>query len=312
MSLIDPEYFGCASKLSYPETVRLAALNSTAQRGDYGISEFSGRITASVDRVFMCADDPALFASIAINHAINDTNVSLASPRHVMISFEFDQNSTAECREDITKAFRDELGRRSIQLGKCHSSISAGRTSVTISIVAEDPFLHRPKAAAGAVIISRPIGLFKLYYLMQCGEIDCDFSAVSSLMQPFSPPQNASAFSDLSDVSGHGLAGTLAALADRNGIDIHVTLNASHAAHPEVLAKPLPCLQNFIGDFASPLFSIDESSWPLAGLMETAGPIVGLLNDSQELPADPFGLGPAYVIGNFELGTGRVSIQWQQ
>ena len=118
----------------------------------------------------MCAEDPAVFASIALNHALNDTNVSLATPRHVMIGFEFDMLPTPASRAKITRAFCSEVTRRSMALGKCHSSMSSGRTAVTLAVLATNPVDTRPPASEGSRIIGEHVPRSLLTSAVERGE----------------------------------------------------------------------------------------------------------------------------------------------
>lgn len=307
--LIDPEFFGCGNKVDYFDTLSLAQLGGDQTKGDY--SEVFGLRSAafSIDKVYQCAQDNSTFAAIALNHALNDVLVSSAAPIQAGIAFEFAANLTSDARQELVTAFRRELDRRNIQLGKCHSSLSEV-TSVTIAVIATNPRIDRQRASQGDVTLSRAIGHFKMHYLMETGQIGPVVTSTELLTNPFSSAFADSEFSDVTDVSGHGLAGSLHSLATRNSIDIDVILSPHLAAHPYVFEMPNACLLNDFHAFEIEGIDIDIESWRIAGLMETAGPMVGIVNRENKVDQEE-SCWPK-VIGHFSSGKGKLTIKWEE
>ena len=305
--LADPEFFGCGNKVGYFDTLPLAALGGDSTKGDY--SEFIGfeRGALSIDKVYQCSKDPAVFAAISLNHVLNDVLVSSASPVQVGIAFDFASDLDLRSRSELVSAFSSELSRRKIQLGKCHSSLS-DLTSVTIAVVAANPVCEALAPTQGDVVLSRAIGHFKMHYLHETGQIDVANASTPLIVSPFSPLSLRDKFSDVADVSGHGIAGSLHSLALRNSIDIEVVLSPNIAAHPLVLELPNPCLLNDYSAFQVEGLEIEIDSWRLAGLSETAGPLVGLIN--RESVSQRGEGGWPKTIGHFRPGDGKLTIKW--
>ena len=309
--MIDPDYFGCSSKLSYAELRRVnEEVLPKSVGADFSSLNCEGTTVLSIDRVHRCADDLSLFAKIAVGHVLGDILCAPAIPLHALVAFEFGIDLASSGREELSSAVAAQLRARGIELGKCHSSLGGGATAVTIAIVAAKSAQHLREVREGALILSRGLGLFKLQYLREIGTLEDRAIDLSALGEAPSRSFLELPWVAASDVSGHGLAATLLSLAKRYSLDLDVPLSSRCAASPEVLTNPVECLGNPLSDFDGLDLFVEKGAWPLAGLRETAGPLLALLNDEEGLaPLDLIGAVP---IGRYRRGSGRVHISWEE
>lgn len=306
--VIDPEFFGCSAKLSFDETCRLAEV-ARAGASDFSFVDVDRRATLSVDRVNRCAKDWLTFAKIALNHAVGDVEVAMARPLQVLLSYEFGPDVSGTDKLDATRAFASVLNERGISLGKCHSAIGSGPTAVTITVIATSTRLTPSALQNGAIFLNRPIGAFKLHYMNEMGIWSGDLSLLQPLVRRDIYDIKLGVWEGLSDVSGHGLAGSLLNVARQNEIDIDISLGRHLLAADAVLEVPIECLQNKIVDYVEQQLFVDEMAWSIAGLKETAGPILGFANTELAVD-DPFGTGELLHLGSYQPGSGRVTISW--
>jgi hypothetical protein len=212
--MIDPSYFGCSAKLSFDQTSLLAGQSGSLFAAcDFSTLDVSTGLALSIDKVNRCAKDWDIFASIAINHVLGDVECAGARPIQALVSYEFGVDIKPDEGEAFCKAFAAVFAGRGVQLGKCHSSIGLGPSSVTIAIVAADPRARPPLPLTGRVVLSREVGLFKAHYLSEMGILRLPDKQLAELTQPRTEQLLSLECYDMSDVSGHGLAGSLASLA---------------------------------------------------------------------------------------------------
>jgi hypothetical protein len=312
-SLIEPDFFGCSGKLSFAETRQLdKAAGRGRVGGDYGETACDGTIVSSIDRVHRCARDWERFAKIALNHAFGDVTCAGSEPIEVMLSFEFGldaegEDAHAACSTACSTAFSQELSRRGIALGKCHSSRTMGVTAVTIATLASRPSRGRSTLSAGSIYLSRPIGASKLLYLTEMGIQVNDGGALALLERPGDERFRSLPWDLVTDVSGHGLLGAVLSAALSRQVDIDLRLSFEHAIADAVLSEPVECLQNPESSYGVPLAGTDPSARLIATLRETAGPLLGFIEDGSDIAGIE---SMAVWVGTYRIGTGAVEVSW--
>ena len=309
--MIDPDFFGCSGKLSYEETRSLVAgVGRKTPGGDFSELASEGTVVTSIDRVHRCADDWDRFARIALNHAIGDVACAGAMPVQVMLSFEFGVDADDSEHAACSNAFARELAARNISLGKCHSSRSLGLTAVTIATLATSPVRLRPQLCEGSLYLSRPLGAFKLHFLADMGAPIVANEALTLLEYPGDEAFHLVRWSLVTDVSGHGLLGAVAQVAETYGLEVDLRLSADHAISPEIFERPVDCLQNSMASYGIPLGDWDVPAVTLATLRETAGPFLGFAEDDPEggSPTDRVGLR----VGSYRRGEWKVGGAWSE
>ena len=311
--LIDPDHFGCSSKLNYEETARYGRIgrNSATALADYSLIAGNPPLALSIDRLSRCATDWLVFAQIALNHVLADIEVGFATPEQVLIAYEFGPDAPDPADRGLAvAAFRAAVDGRELTLGKCHSSIGEGPTAVTIAVVGHVTSGAFTEMSSGTVLIERPIGYFKLHYMAEMGLDDRLIGFTRALAGVPSRTFLEKGWAALCDVSGHGLLGSLLSLAERASIDIRIIASPALAADPRVLSIPVGCLENPRTSYDDGRVTIDERAWPLVSVRETAGPIVGLCEGAGPF-GDAFDTGRTCVIGTYARGTGRLSVSWR-
>lgn len=311
--ILDPAQYGCSSKLPLIEILNLAQVaGDTEPEGDFSVTLQGGPYAHSIDKIFKCASSWEVFAEIALNHAFGDILAAGATPLHVMLGFEFGADAGTKDRENASVAFFKAANARSVQVGKCHSSIGLGPTAVTIAVCANNVALEKEAPTEGLIFLSRPLGAFKMHFLADMGINNC--SAATELLVDRSPKifPRCAKWSALSDVSGDGLAGTLLSMATRYGLDARVKLGSSVVFAPEVLNLEVSCLINPETSYKNlPIVVPSPKAWDLVRLRETAGPLVGLLNKNYVSPEELESSG-ALVLGTYVKGTGKVGVEWRE
>lgn len=307
--MIDPDYFGCSSKLGFSETKLIAdAVKKSSPGGDFSLIDTQPRLALSIDRISRCSSDWSVFANVALSHAENDVLCARAEPRYVLFAFEFGPDAGESDRLRAAHAFAQEAERRGLSLGKCHSAIGLGPTAVTITVIGDGakPAVTAPNT--GKIYISGPLGFSKLQYLAELGILDsvCCGQAASHRRSFV----NACDWSLLSDVSGHGLAGSLLHIASDHILDITVNLTSANIAADEVVSVEAGCLLNTRSSFDRQSLACDDRAWAVAGLKETAGPIIGLLDDRMHDDLSII-MRNSINVGSFKLGTGKVNLSWK-
>ena len=307
--MIDPPYFGCSSKLSFDETLRLS---SNVFRGDYSILPGNPAICLSIDRINRCSRDWRTFADIALNHAVGDVEVGNAIPVQILIAFEFGPDAdTEEDRAAASLAFQNAADLRGITIGKRHSTIGYGPTAATIAVLGKRPPSHELLALppTGAVFLSRPLGFFMMHYMFEMGT-STDERYTSELRLPRSKGAITQNCLRVTDVSGHGLAGALADLASRDNLDISVELDLPRIAAAEVAHLPIGCLINPPEEYPPSIVFHSSVAAELGGLRETYGPLLALGYEDSRLP--PLCDVGTIRIGSFRAGQGKVDIGWRE
>lgn len=306
--LICPDFFGCSGKLSYRETRRLASAAAPGKGGgDFSCLAAEGVIVSSIDRVHRCAADWHQFARIAINHAFGDVICAGATPVQAMISFEFgidvDDNDANLCSE----AFARELETRGVALGKCHSCRTESATAVTIATLGSNPSRLEPKLHTGNIYLSRKIGALKAKYLTEIGAQISDPDIPQLLEGPRDESFHDVPWTLLTDVSGHGLLGSVGQVAQRYDLEISLELGPDDAILPEMLSRPVECLQNPLDTYDMSLENIHPAAEMLVTLRETAGPFIGFI----EYPVGD-GDNAGILIGRYRQGEAGVQVSWRQ
>ena len=307
--MIDPDFFGCSGKLPYDETRRLAEAAGNGVCGDFAHVACDGAMVASIDRIHRCARDWDVFARIALDHAFGDVLCAGADPVQAMLSFEFGLDADEADRMTCSAAFARELAVRGVQLGKCHSGLSAGVTAVTIAVLAARATRFGSVPKKGSLFLSRPIGALKLLYLSELG-ISVDHKGQARLPGRSGDGGFSKApWALVIDVSGHGLLGAIAQAATEHRLSVDLALSNAHAASPEVLAVSVECLQNTPDSYDLPLHRFDPRAVALATLRETAGPFVGFLEEGLEV--DPHAI-QGIRLGRYAAGDGRIGLTWTE
>jgi len=311
--ILDPSQYGCSSKLPFNETLGLSRTNvGDMSRGDYSISLQTGPYAHSIDRVFRCAEDWQVFADIAVNHAFGDVLVAGSMPLHAMFAFEFGPEADEAARREATSAFFKAAEGRSVQVGKCHSSVGPAPTSVTIAVCGTGPSIDAALPTEGIIYLSRPLGAFKMHFLREMGVTDSATATDVLTGRAYSRFCRSTPWAALSDVSGDGLAGAILSIAARSGIDAFITLGSTTAFAPDVLNVEVECLINPEKVYRDQPIEVSSTSASLLmRLKETAGPFIGLLNTDQITPAQLERQG-ALVLGSYSKGTGKVRVEWQE
>lgn len=306
--MIDPDFFGCSSKLSFEETFLLASANGV-QSGASDFSELTseGRIVTSIDRIHRCAKDWNKFACIALNHSFADVRCAGAVPIQVMLSFEFGMHVTSIERAECSDAFGRELAKRGIALGKCHSGHGSGATAVTVATLAQAPLRPSFELEKGHIYLSHPIGAFKLHYLAEMGFDDVTTQKIDLTENRLDTKFSKWPWNLLTDVSGHGLMGAISHVAAAHNLSVSLALSRKHAMSPEVFTIPVKCLQNSLSSYGIDMSKFDEKAKTLLTLRETAGPFLGFIEDTF-LEDNP----PGLILGRYNKGNEKVDITWKK
>lgn len=308
--LICPDYFGCSGKLSFGETRRLALAVGHDEAGDdFSSISAVGEIVSSIDRVHRCAKEWDRFARIAFNHAFGDVICAGATPVQAMLSFEFGVDTSAEERASCSQAFVQELAERGVALGKCHSSLTDGVTAVTIATLASQPSRLTSNLGSGSIYLSRPIGALKIHYLAELGALP-DENGVSKLLEyPENGPFLSVPWTLLTDVSGHGLLGAAAQVAERCQLAIKLELSPALAIAPEVLSLSVECLQNAMPSYGIPVEALPPEAEIIATLRETAGPFLGFVEEGAIIDLSAVA---GLRVGRYSCGEVRVAVSWNE
>lgn len=261
----------------------------------------------SIDRVHRCADEWGAFARIALNHVLGDIICGGAEPIQAMISYEFGVDASAEDRAKCSDAFAEELERRGIALGKCHSALNDGVSAVTIAVLGRNNKVRRRNLSQGSIFLSRPLGAFKLHYLKQLGrEIS------------FPNPQQILEFEDhrtflqkpwdmVTDVSGHGLLGAADSVGKAHKLALHLQFSKEIALSPEVMSEAVDCLENPVDSYGIPIECENEEALSIAMLRETAGPMLGFMETQHLSACDLTGF---VKVGEYGAGAPGTKLSW--
>ena len=306
--MIEPDFFGCSGKLPYDETRHLADSGRPGSPGDFSQLVGEGVMISSIDRVHRCAKDWSSFARIALNHAFGDVICAGARPVQAMLSFEFGLDAPEVEHAKCSAAFARELTTRGVALGKCHSGRTVGVTAVTIATLGTRPQRLQSDLSQGVIYLSRPIGALKLLYLSEMGiEVDaCD--ALRSMEWPRDDAFHAVPWELVTDVSGHGLLGAAAQIAERENVRIDLDLSPRHACSADVLSVPVLCLQNPLFSYGLSLEPLVDAAETLLTLRETAGPFLGFAEDGSDAANAAKGIGVP--LGHYRRGPGGIAVTW--
>jgi hypothetical protein len=312
--IIDPDGFGCSSKLTFAETVDLATIaKGSMYLTDFDFIEISdAQVLMSTDQIFRCSSDWDIFADIAISHAVADVVVGGATPSSLSISFAFGPDTQINLTEDLqkierqlaTQAFHNSAKRMKLAVGKCHSVFTNDPTNVTISSlgIRQAAFSKIPKQ--GAMFLGDKIGSAKSLYMSEIGLIATDTVPVKqlrSISRPVATEQ--SAFH--TDVSGHGLAGAVLLACLQNGWDANLILDTDCTISTETVGYAVGCLQNSLDSYGSNFSCVDTDAETVCALRETSGPILSFVEGAQN---QDYGF-PC--VGYFTAGNGKVSASWR-
>lgn len=305
--MICPDFFGCSGKLTYRDTRKLASAASPNNVGrDFSSLTADGAIASSIDRVHRCAKDWDQFARIAINHAFGDVVCAGATPVQAMISFEFGIDVGDGEETLCSEAFARELAIRGVALGKCHSCRTETVTAVTIATLGANPTRLQAELETGHIYLSRKIGALKAKYLVEIGAEISAPEVPYLLEKPSDETFRGAGWTLLTDVSGHGMLGAVGQIAQAYNLKVELELGPDHAILPEVLLRPVECLQNSLNTYDVPLGSMHPSAEMLITLRETAGPFVGFLEGA----AVECGIETGILIGRYRKGETMVNVEW--
>lgn len=307
--MICPEFFGCSGKLDFSETRTLANAALNNARGDYS-SLLDGKLILSIDRVGRCSKYWQVFAEMALSHVCRDIEAGFGNALQALVCYEFGEDAEEHDRLELTKFLGGAIRERGIEVGKCHSVLVEGVTSLVISVVGLRAGFPQKVAEEGLVWLNRPFGAAKLQYMAEIGTLGRPNEHAVAITAPADVVQFSWVFSVASDVSGHGLAGCLLELSDRLSIEIDISLSPQNAAASEVLNCPITLLENEPGSYGALNLRIDDGARTLALLKETAGPIIALsaeIDRGDRLPLEQAGW---ISIGRYSHGPNGVAIRW--
>ena len=307
--MICPEFFGCSGKLDFGATRDLVRWAGLEPLGDYSVSR-SGKVAMSIDRVGQCSKDATSFAQIALTHACRDLEAGFIKPTDALICYEFGPETDGREQAEIVRSVTQAAGRRKIAIGKCHSVLVEGSTSIVICVLGDQTRLPATLPEAGTVWLSHALGAAKLQYMSEIGTL----SDVSPYYDLMTSEVDTNVFANLpcviSDVSGHGLAGTLVDIAERFSLSIAVTISPATAAAPIVLLEEISLFENDPASYG-PSLQLDDDARALALLKETAGPLLALSGPVDEKLAAAISQAGWLEIGQYERGPVGVRVQWR-
>ncbi len=312
--MIDPDGFGCSSKLTFAETVALATVSKDSLHfTDFDFVKISDvQILTSTDQIFRCSRDWDIFADIAIAHAVADVVVGGATPSSLSISFAFGPDTEINLTEDLqkverqlaTQAFHNSAKRMGLTVGKCHSVFTNDPTNVTISSLGVRKAAIQAIPTQGAMFLSDKIGSAKSLYMSEIGLITADqvsLNQLRSISKPIATQHNAFH----TDVSGHGLAGAVMLACLQNGWDAHLMLGTDCTFSTETVGYAVGCLQNSLDSYGSNFSCVGTEAKIVCTLRETSGPILSFVECSEH---QDYGF-PC--VGYFTPGNGEVSASWR-
>lgn len=307
--MICAEFFGCSGKLDFLATRELVTKAGAKPLGDFSISR-SGTVVMSIDRVAECSNNAQLFADIAVAHACRDLEAGFATPTDMLVCFEFEEGTGDQRQVEIVRAIMEAAKKRNIVIGKCHSVFVEGPTSLVFCVCGNRQDISNALPAEGAVWLSHGLGAAKIQYMTEIGTFVGANPHYDKMINSIDTTMLTAKNCVLSDVSGHGLVGTLMDLAERCGISIEVTISPRTAIAREVITEEITLLANE-PDAYGPLVHFDERAKPLALLKETAGPLVALCvseaRQCQELSRAGW-----TQIGAFKRGQIGARIRWSE
>lgn len=312
--MIDPEGFGCSSKLTFAETVALATTSKgSSQITDFDFIQISDvQVLTSTDQIFRCSKNWDIFADVAISHAVADVVVGGATPTTLSISFAFGPDTEINLTENLGKierqlatlAFHNSAKRMGLTVGKCHSVFTNDPTNVTISCLGMRQFATDAIPNQGAMFLSDRIGAAKSLYMSEIGLIAANVVALDQL-RSISKPIATRYSAYHTDVSGHGLAGAVMLACLYHGWNAQLILGTDCTFSTDTVGYPIGCLQNNLDSYG-PNFSCNGTeSEMLCTLRETSGPILSFV----ECPEHQDYSFPC--IGYFTSGHGEVSVSWR-
>lgn len=309
--MICPDFFGCSGKLSFNETRLLASASGHPDAGtDFSKLVNEGTIVSSIDRIHRCASDWDRFARIALNHAFGDVLCAGATPVQAMLSFEFGVDIPKSEYSACSEAFARELTTRGVALGKCHSGTTEGVTAVTIATLAAKPSRLTQVLQKGSIYLSRPVGALKLQYLSEIGHKIEAGDILRLLERPNDDAFHKVSWDLLTDISGHGMLGAVAQVAQGHALDVDLCLSPRHAISSDVLSLPVECLQNPLDSYGLPISALDPAAELLVTLRETAGPFLGFIEDASAHADAIAELGIR--VGGYRRGEWKVDISWTE
>ncbi|OAN78510.1 selenide, water dikinase SelD [Sulfitobacter sp. EhC04] len=185
----------------------------------------------SADHLRAFIEDPHLMARIAAVHALGDVWAMGATPQAVLSSIILPQMSAqmqARTLAEITQATQEVLAEVGAQLVGGHTTMGAELTlGFTVTGLRDDMPLTQGGAQSGdLLILTRPVGSGVLLAADMAGLADGrDLAAALAVM---ARPQHREATvlarvaHAMTDVTGFGLAGHLAAMGAASGLDVEI------------------------------------------------------------------------------------------
>jgi selenophosphate synthase len=117
--------------------------------------------------------------------------------------------------------------------------------------------------------------------------------------------------SAISDVSGHGLAGTLIDIAERYQLKISCELSEVCALAEPVINEEITLFENSPTSYGETPLEVDEGARRVSLLKETAGPLVVLTEELLTPTNDAIRRTGWLDIGSFQKGSPEVKISWR-
>ncbi|MAM60770.1 selenide, water dikinase SelD [Maritimibacter sp. UBA3975] len=235
---------GCGSKVG-PDVLAAALARMQAGPGrkdvlsgpgdDAAVLDIGGvRQVLTTDHLRAFTEDPALFARIAAVHALGDIWAMGAEPQAALVSITLPRQSEplqARVIAEIMAAAEDVITAAGAQIVGGHSTMGAEMVlGFTLTGLApRDPISVAGAKPGDAVILTRPIGTGTLL----AGEMQgkADGRDVAEVLATMARPQGAAAAAlagahAMTDVTGFGLAGHLAAICKASGVGAEIDLSA--------------------------------------------------------------------------------------
>lgn len=281
---LTPNMMGCNAKVKLPQLYRMQQIvnSNGCDFSVYPLGEYD--IITSIDRIGRNLTDLCLFAEMAIEHAFRDILVAQANPTGADICFEFGIDMCNESDIDtIVKSTLLYCEKFGIQIGKLHSVLSQ-QTHITVAARGLRPASRdKKKISSGKVFLVGLLGISKLNSLREFEENSVpsphNFMRIDTIKPLLFRIRDE--LSDVSDVSGYGLAGALSNLAQRHRVGMEIELKPQLLSHRSAIDIPFDCHQTDYDETCIDFLS--TQAMKIATLREVAGPLVLLVeNTSRE------------------------------
>jgi hypothetical protein len=277
--------------------------------GDYSLS---AGLAISIDRIGQCSADSRSFVEIALAHTCRDLEAGFATPTDALICYEFGPETGTQEQVEIVRSLKAAADSRNISVGKCHSVLVDGTTSLVICVFGKQNRTAGDLPATGSVWLSHGLGASKLQYMREIGTLSDRTSAFELMISNVRTDVFGHRPCLIADVSGHGLAGTLVDLAERCGASINVSIGPALALSNDVLTEKITLFENDWSSYSHIIDVEDPTARRLASLKETAGPLIALTESIDRRADNSISDAGWFRIGHYEQGEAGVRIQWSE